>query len=374
MTNGLVKYMIKLKFVIQGIVERADVIGAIFGQTEGLFGPEMNLNELQKNWKIGRIEINLRSKNDVTVGEVYIPASTDIATAALIAAAVESVDKVGPCAAKFQLIEIEDVRVTKRKQIIERAKEILREWASRASSEGEEIIKEVAEVLKPAKLLTFGPEQLPAGPGIHNSDTIILVEGRADVLNLLRAGYDNVIALNGVKVPETIIKLGKEKRLIAFLDGDRGGDLIQKELSQVLKVEKVIRAPQGKEVEDLTPMEIRNILDKVLKKEVKEIHEISPELREKVKELFPSLKETLEAVILDSKMNALARIPVSELVNTLESLKGAKHIVFDGIVTQRLLEIAKKTGIETIIGYKISEDATPPKGMKVATFSSLNLL
>jgi len=374
LTNGLVKYMIKLKFVIQGIVERADVIGAIFGQTEGLFGPEMNLNELQKNWKIGRIEINLRSKNDVTVGEVYIPASTDIATAALIAAAVESVDKVGPCAAKFQLIEIEDVRVTKRKQIIERAKEILREWASKASSEGEEIIKEVAEVLKPAKLLTFGPEQLPAGPGIHNSDTIILVEGRADVLNLLRAGYDNVIALNGVKVPETIIKLGKEKRLIAFLDGDRGGDLIQKELSQVLKVEKVIRAPQGREVEDLTPMEIRNILDKALKKEVKEISEIPPELKEKVKELFPSLKETLEAVILDSKMNSLARIPVSELVNTLESLKGAKHIVFDGIVTQRLLEIAKKIGIETIIGYKVSEDATPPKGMKVATFSSLNLL
>lgn len=369
MTDGLVKYMIKLKFDIQGVVEKADVIGAIFGQTEGLFGPEMNLNELQKNWKIGRIEINLRSKNDKTTGEVYIPASTDIATAALIAAAIESVDKVGPCTARFQLIEIEDVRITKKKQIIERAKEILREWKSRASSEGEQLMREISEVLKPTKLITYGPEQLPAGPGVHTSDLIILVEGRADVINLLRAGYENVLALNGVKVPESVIKLSKNKRLIAFLDGDRGGDLIKKELSQVVKVEKIIRAPQGKEVEELTPMEIREILER----ELEERAELPEEFLEKIKEIYPSIKETLEAIIMDEKFNQLARIPVSELVSSLEGVRGAKYVVFDGIITQRLVEASKKAGVEILVGYKMADGITASEGIKIAKFSDIGL-
>jgi len=43
----IVKYLAKLSFEIDGAVDKADIIGAIFGQTEGLFGPEMNLNEPQ---------------------------------------------------------------------------------------------------------------------------------------------------------------------------------------------------------------------------------------------------------------------------------------------------------------------------------------
>jgi len=264
--SGLVKYLVRLKFEVDGVVERADVIGAIFGQTEGLFGPEMNLNELQKSWKIGRIEINLESKNDRTRGEVIIPMSTDIGTAALIAAAIESVDKVGPCTAKFTLSAIEDARASKRKQIVDRAKAIIREWSSKTASEGETLLKDVVESTKRAKVITFGPEELPAGPGIYTSDTIYLVEGRADVVLFLRAGIENVIALEGTSIPDSIIELSKKKRLIAVLDGDRGGDLIEKELAQVAKVEKVIRAPQGKEVEELTPIELINLLKERRKK------------------------------------------------------------------------------------------------------------
>lgn len=361
--------MIKLKFEIQGIVEKPDIIGAIFGQTEGLFGPELNLNELQKNWKIGRIEINLKSKNDKTMGEVYIPASTDMVTAALIAASIESVDKVGPFVAKFQLIEIEDVRAAKRKQIVERAKEIIKEWKSKASSEGEELVKEILEALRPSKLITYGPEQLPAGPGVYNSDLIILVEGRADVINLLRAGYENVLALDGARIPESVIKLSKSKKLVAFLDGDRGGDLIKKELSQVLKLEKIIRAPPGREVEELTPMEIREILER----ELKEIVELPQHFVEKVKEIYPSIKETLEAIMMDENFTQLARVPVSELVNSLENVKGTKYVIFDGIVTQRLIEASKKAGVEILVGYKIAEDITSSEGIKIVKFSDIGL-
>lgn len=384
--SGVVKYLIKLKFNIDGVVEKADVVGAIFGQTEGLFGPELDLNELQKNWKIGRIEINLQSKNAQTTGEVIIPASTDISTAALIAAAIESVDKVGPCAAKFQLVDIEDVRASKRKLIEERAKGILKEWSSKAASEGEEAVKSVSESIKPGKVVSYGPEKLPAGPGVFDADEIILVEGRADVINLMRAGINNTIAIGGAKVPESVIKLSKQKKTIAFLDGDRSGDLISKELQQVANIQKIYRAPPGKEVEDLTPMEVLQILKGKGERESrppphpqqrapqqKTVAKLEEKLDAKVREVYPTLKDTLEACIYDGDLKQLGRIPVSELAGSLEGFKGAKYVIFDGIVTQRLVDLAKKNGVSVLIGYKLSENVNIPEGVQVYTFSALGL-
>ncbi len=195
------KYLIRLKFDIEGVVERADVVGAIFGQTEGLFGPEFDLNELQKTWKIGRIEINIESKNDRTFGEVLIPTSTDFETTSLIAATVESVDRVGPCNARFKMISMEDIRVEKVKQIKERAKEIARDWSKKVMTEGDKILKDISESMGKSKIVAFGKEKLPAGPAVEKSDTVILVEGRADVLNLLRARYRKCCRNRGNRYP-----------------------------------------------------------------------------------------------------------------------------------------------------------------------------
>lgn len=388
--SGIVKYLVRLRFEVDGVVERADVIGAIFGQTEGLFGPEMNLNELQKSWKVGRIEINLESKNDKTRGEVIIPMSTDIGTAALIAAAVESVDKVGPCTARFSLEGIEDVRATKRKQIVDRAKLIVREWSSKTSSEGESMVKDVTESTKRARVVNYGPENLPAGPGVYTSDTVYLVEGRADVVLFLRAGIENVVALEGTSVPESIIELGKKKRLIAVLDGDRGGDLIEKELAQVVRVDRVIRAPPGKEVEDLTPIELLNMLR--AEKLEQPPAAPSPQRRErqshrpppqpeaedepivvKTREVYPSLNGTLEAILFDESLQEVGRFPISELVQKLDSANGARYLVFDGIVTQRLVDSATKVGIKGIIGHRTGELNNVPDDVRIGTFRDLGL-
>jgi DNA primase len=371
------KYLIRLKFEVEGVVEKADVVGAIFGQTEGLFGPEFDLNELQKTWKIGRIEINLESKNDRTFGEVLIPTSTDFETTSLIAATVESVDRVGPCSARFKLISIEDVRAEKIKQIKERAKEIAREWSKRVMSESNKILKDISESMGKSKITAYGKEKLPAGPAVDKSDTIILVEGRADVLNLLRAGIENVIGIEGTGIPQSVIELSKNKKIIAFLDGDRGGDLILKELMQVARVDKVVRAPPGKEVEELTPLEIMECLSDVIqppsiqvKKEIPA--NIGPELAEKVKELKPSLVNTLEAVILDENFNVLIRAPVSELAKQLESeeLKGAKYVIFDGIVSQRIVDLSEKKGIAVIIGHRIGEITRKPSSIVITTLEN----
>ena len=261
--TGIVKYHVKLKFDVDGLVEKADIIGAIFGQTEGLLGPEMNLNELQKVSKVGRIEVNVDTKSNSARGDALIPMSTDISTAALIAAAIESIDKVGPFQAKFSLVGIDDIRAIKKKVIVDRAKKIVQEWATKTISEGEEMLKDVYDASKPGRLTTFGKAQLACGVGVFDSDWIILVEGRADVINLLRAGYDNSIAIEGAKIDETILKLTDGKKTVAFIDGDRAGDLILKELQGLVDIDKVYRAPPGREVEECTPLEISEILKDV---------------------------------------------------------------------------------------------------------------
>ena len=384
--SGIVKYLVKLRFEVDGVVERADVIGAIFGQTEGLFGPEMNLNELQKSWKVGRIEINLESKNDRTRGEVIIPMSTDIGTAALIAAAVESVDKVGPCSAHFNVGQIEDVRAVKRKQIVDRAKLIVRDWSSKTSSEGENLLKDVTESTNRAKVINYGLENLPAGPGVYSSDLVYLVEGRADVVLFLRAGIENVVALEGTSVPDSIIELGKKKRLIAVLDGDRGGDLIEKELAQVMKVERVIHAPQGKEVEALTPIDVINMLraenvevtaparrQRQAESRQPKAEEADEPVVAKTRELYPNLIGTLEAILLDQGLQEIGRFPISELVQKMEGTSGAQFLIFDGIVTQRLVESAAKVGVKGIIGHRTGELNQVPDDMRIGTFRDLGL-
>jgi DNA primase len=387
--SGIVKYLVKLRFEVDGVVERADVIGAIFGQTEGLFGPEMNLNELQKSWKVGRIEINLESKNDKTRGEVIIPMSTDIGTAALLAAAVESVDKVGPCSARFTVGNIEDVRAVKRKQIVDRAKLIVRDWSSKTSSEGENLLKDVTESTKRAKVVNYGMENLPAGPGVYSSELVYIVEGRADVVLFLRAGIENVVALEGTSVPESIIELGKKKRLIAVLDGDRGGELIEKELAQVVRVEKVYHAPAGKEVEDLTPIDVINMLrgDKMEAPAAprrgrqaeaaapipKAAEEPEEPVVAKTRELYPNLNGTLEAVLLDQGLQEIGRFPISELVQKMEGTSGAQYLIFDGIVTQRLVESASRLGVKGIIGHRTGELNEVPGDVRIGTFRDLGL-
>jgi len=407
--TGIVKYHVKLKFEVDGLVEKADIIGAIFGQTEGLLGPEMNLNELQKVSKVGRIEVNVDTRSNMAKGDALIPMSTDISTAALIAAAIESIDKVGPFQAKFGLVGIDDIRAIKKKVIVDRAKKIVQEWATKTISEGEEMLKDVYDASKPGKLTAFGKAQLACGTGVFDSDWIILVEGRADVINLLRAGFDNAIAIEGAKIDETVTKLTEGKKIIAFLDGDRAGDLILKELHGLVTIDKVLRAPPGREVEECTPLEIAEIIKEAIpivsvnNQQVQQperknqprrgrqqesteegeqqqttsptnspLQEDNPEILLAVKEVYPQINETLEALVLDSSMKTLLKIPVSDVVKKLDSAEGAKLLVLDGIVTQRLVEAAYKAGIEYIIGHRTA-DLKKSSDVRVRTFGDMGI-
>lgn len=370
-----VKYMIRAKFEVEGVVEKSDAIGAVFGQTEGLFGPELDLRELQKSGRIGRIEIQLKSEKDKTTGALLIPTSLDRVSTVILAASLESIDRVGPCAAKVTIEKIEDIRNARRTAIIKRAKEILHKWTIEAIPGTEEIFREVSETLRLARVEAYGPEKLTAGPDIESAKEIIIVEGRADIINLLRCGIQNVIAVEGAKIPQSIIKLSKEKEATAFLDGDRGGDLILKELLQVTNVKYVARAPSGKEVEELTPKQVTTALQhrvpigRPKAKRPRERQRIL--VPKRIVEVTKELDGTLEAVLFDVKMKKMERLPVSKLAEKLQQTKDVDTVVFDGVITQRLVDVANEKNIKYLVAARVSDAVQQPLGIHLLTFTDV---
>ncbi len=368
-----VKYVIRARFEVEGVVEKPDVIGAVFGQTEGLFGPELDLRELQKSGRIGRIEISLESKQDKTTGTITIPTSLDRVSTAIIAASVESINRVGPCEAKVTLDRIEDIRDARRRTIIDRAKEVLHDWTVETMPGTDEIFREVSETLRLARVEKYGTDGLTAGPDIESAKHIIIVEGRADVINMLRAGIQNVIALEGAKIPQTIIKLSREKEATAFLDGDRGGDLILKELLQVTNVKYIARAPPGKEVEELSAKKI----EKALKEKVPIEKIKAKKMRRKIlvpKQIVKTAKElegTLEAVLLNKEMKTIERLPVSELAEKLQGIKDVDTVIFDGVITQRLVDVAAEKSIKYLVAARVSEAIKQPLQVNLLTFKEI---
>jgi DNA primase len=418
-TPTTAKYTIYAGIEIDGVVDKPDVIGAIFGQTEGLLGEELDLRELQKSGRIGRIQVELESKSGRSYGEMIIPSSLDRVETAIIAAAIETIDKVGPCSAKVYIKKIEDVREEKRRKIIERAREILIHWETESTFEIKELSEEIMKSVRVHEISKYGPENLPAGPDVDKSDTVIVTEGRADVINMLRHGYKNVIGMEGASVPDTIKELSKKKTIIAFVDGDRGGELILRELLQVADIDYIARAPPGKEVEELTGKEIAKCLrskipveqyqltvpdrkesakHEVMQKEsyieaatkeaererTIEVVEREPTKIErerpvppgldlgKVRQMIAQLQGSLEANLVDEAWEVKQKVAVRELADVLQGINEKIYgVVFDGVVTQRLLDISSNKGVNFVIGARIGNIAKRPQGITILTFDDL---
>lgn len=254
----VVKYMVNAKFEVSGLVDKPDIIGAVFGQTEGLLGGGLDLRELQKNGKIGRIEIDVSTSESKTFGKLFLPSSLGRVETCILAAAIESVDRVGPFETAFKVEKIEDTRNEKRRKIINRAKDLLKTLLTTEIPDSKEISEVVEADVKSSVVTTYGPDNLPAGPDIAGNQEIILVEGRADVVNLLKNDIDNCIAVGGAigNIPKTIIDLSRSKETTLFVDGDRGGEMIIRGLLSVAEIDYVAKAPEGREVEELTRKDI----------------------------------------------------------------------------------------------------------------------
>jgi DNA primase len=268
------KYLIHAAITADGIVERSDVVGAIFGQTEGLLGDDLDLRDLQQSSKVGRIDVEIDSQNGQSFGTVTIASSLDRVRTAILAASLETITRVGPCRATVEVTDIEDVREAKRREVVERAKELLSNSFDESVMSSTEILEEVKESVRVGEIREY--EGLPAGPNVEDSDAVIVVEGRADVLTLLNYGVKNAIAVEGTNVPDAVADLTRERTTTAFFDGDRGGKLVRRELAQVGDVDYVAFAPEDRSVEDL------------------ERHEVFAALRDKVPVESLSAEDSLE--------------------------------------------------------------------------------
>ncbi len=391
------KYVIYADIHTDGVVEKPDVVGAIFGQTEGLLGDDLDLRELQKTGRIGRIEVNISSKSGKSDGFVLISSSLDKIETSILAASLETIDRVGPCMANLSVTKIEDVRASKRRQIVDQAKNILLNKFDESLPESQELTESVKQAVRVDELVSYGKDKLPSGPNVQDSDAILIVEGRADVLTLLRCGIKNAIAVEGTNVPKAVIELSKKKTVTTFLDGDRGGELILKELLQTADVDYVAYAPEGKSVEDLSQKEIvkalRNklpieqVLEQKNKKKPSQNTRNKPEPAPRVAPVEPSepspiersfrnyveaLNGTMNAVLLDAEGKVLKEVEVRNLASALKESNGlVKSVVFDGVITQRILDIAAEKELNYLIGVKIGNVAKMPLSVKVLTVEDI---
>ncbi len=255
------KYLIHADIRTSGVVERSDVVGAIFGQTEGLLGSELDLRQLQESSKIGRIDVEISSEGGRSFGTVTVASALDRVETAVLAASLETIDQVGPSHADCTVAQIVDARAAKRREVVDRASDLLAEFEE-ATVTGDTLVEEVRQQARVEELTEF--EGLPAGPRVGDSDALIVVEGRADVRRLLEYGVKNAIAVEGTDIPDSVARLTRERTTTAFLDGDRGGDLIVEELEQVGQVDHVAFAPAGQSVEDLDHAAVKRALQKKL--------------------------------------------------------------------------------------------------------------
>lgn len=377
-----IKYMIHASFKSEGPLEKPDVIGALFGQTEGLLGAEMEMRELQKEGKIGRIEVELEVVDGKSVGEIQVPSALDKSETTLIAAALETIDRIGPTEAQIKVSKIEDVRGSKRDFIIERAKKLLEGLDSHGDFE--EMSKTLKEESRAAKIQEYGDEKLPAGDLSGNE--IIVVEGRADVVNLLKNRVNNVIGMNGTKLPREIARLGETKEITLFVDGDRGGKLIAQNVINNARITFVAVAPDGKEVEELMGKEILIALrrritvaeylrslkyesrnyreDRSERMEVSapsvatptpvaapvsspvESEEYKGDLKAGVRSVFERIKGTKSALLLDNNLEVIRKVSAREIGKSIEFSKHRVYaVVIDGSATSGVIRACEEKGI-----------------------------
>ena len=405
------RYLIHISLSAEGVVEKPDVVGAIFGQTEGLLGEDLDLRDLQRTGRVGRIDVQIASKKGETTGEILIATSLDRAETAVLAASLETIDRIGPCVAHVSVNTIEDIRVSKRKKIVERAKEILIERFDEGTIDSDELLDDVRQTIRIEKIGTIGDEKLPAGPNVLESDAIIIVEGRADVINLLRYGIKNAVAVEGTNIPKSIVDLTERKTTTAFFDGDRGGELILRELLQVADIDYVAFSPRGKSVEDMTKKEvIKTLRNKVPVEYVRDQYfedaaelptdlvrqsrtvpgsdegnrndvtgrmgqkkqkETSPKVPVTIRDHMEDVKGKSVARFLNGDMGVIREIRSEEIEKAVESLdEPAAGLIVDRTVDQKLLDRLVWKGLEYVAAKDFKGIIKRPLNIRLMKMSS----
>jgi len=71
-------------------------------------------------------------------------------------------------------------------------------------------------------------------------------------------------------------------------------------------------------------------------------------------------------------MKEVARLPVRELASKLQQMKDVDIVVFDGVITQRLVDIASERSVSYLVAARISSAMKKqPLKLKMMTFDEI---
>ena len=372
MSEQKAKYMIHATIKADGTIQRKDVVGAIFGQTEGLLGEELQLRKLQRTGRIGHVDVELNSNKGKVSGEIRLPSSLDQVSTAVVGAALETIERIGPCKATIKVASIENIHSVKRDTVIDRAKDLLLGIVNEGSNDSKSILDEVRSVL------TLGTETniagMTCGPNAKDSEALIIVEGRNDVRNLLKFGIKNAIATMGANVKDELVELAKKKsNVTAFCDGDRGGKLLLMDLSGALgkSLTHIAMAPESREVEHLEGKVVTKCLNQkeTAAKAIARIktqleadddggtrksgtkngsREIPDNIREWSAHMSDLKKNTAILILEDG--SASEPIGASKLAEFAEGIEGAQCLIVNSKISERMVEIAEVGAIPSVLG------------------------
>ena len=369
--KNTMKYMIIASIKVDGVVQRKDVVGALFGQCEGLLGDDLDLRKLQRSTKIGMIEVNIENQKGKVSGEILIPSSMDNVETAIIGAAISTIERIGPCNSKIEIKEIQDVRATKRTQVVELAKDLLLRLVSSSSSTSKSVIDEVRSVLTTEQSQFF--HGLTCGPNIEQSSSLIVCEGRNDVRNLLDAGIKNAICTDGAgEIKQELIDLANSKEsVIVAIDGDRGGEMLLLQLVELMKVDFVAQAPVGQEWELLPNKTITKCLamkepaerfaSRIADKDTPKSEE-KKEPTEQILDYSEHISNlgAREGILIFEDDSTSEPIGASKLASVIEqSERKVLAIAYNGQLSKRMFDMALEAEVHTIIGTSIKNGEKP---------------
>ncbi|DAC50489.1 MAG TPA: toprim domain-containing protein [Candidatus Poseidoniales archaeon] len=365
------KYMIRVSVKLDGQARRKDIIGAIFGQTEGLMPDALDLRKLQRSGRIGHIDVNLDDNRGKVSGVIEIPSSLENVESAIIGAALETIERIGPAASKLKVLEITNIRSSKRNLMVDRAKDLLLDIVRQRDTDATGLIDEVRSVLTTSEVTTYKDTGMTCGPNVEDSDALIIVEGRNDVMNLASCGIKNVIAVMGAGVDESLTTLVESKSMVkAFLDGDRGGRMIALELSGVLgkKLTHIAFAPEGREVEHLEKKLIgkhlgqaepaSKAISKIQASEGDITNSDDVEVSDEIKEWAENMPgKANQAVFILEDGSATEPIPAKDIVTKAGEIEGVQAVIIKSKGTEKLMDRVSESGIEIVIVPKAEVDA-----------------
>jgi DNA primase len=261
--SSKMKYNLKFLFTVEGKVDESDIIGALLTLSAAYY-PAYGIVKLQNQSKLGKVKISkkdvVRDKQDRTEGSLQIPLNLDRADTSIFVSVIENITRIKLFGSKINLHDVEDLERGNSAKFLTRAIEVYNGFFDNEGSvSADDIRKTLLEMTSAKKAVTCGKHTI--GATFTESEQVIVVEGRADVLALSECGISNTFALNGWEFDEdTIIEFLGSKTITLFRDGDEGGREIEKKLAGCVPITYVVQTPHKVSVEDLSKTEIINYL------------------------------------------------------------------------------------------------------------------